>query len=220
MAIKFSIFSLYDIDYIAIFVVPLSIFFAVIDFEHDINNACRVLRDGGIILYPTDTVWGIGCDARCSTAVKRIYDLKHRADSKAMISLVADYDMLSAYVGSGGVFSYKSVSSRINKPVTLIFPSVSGVCKELLAENGSCGIRVTAEAYSQLLCKSINGALVSTSANISGEPTPRLFKEISQCIIDGVDYVANFRRDDCGEHESSAVVLLDPVTDELKVLRP
>lgn len=204
---------------IAIFVVLITIFFAVIDFEQDIENACRVLRDGGIILYPTDTVWGIGCDARCSAAVKRIYELKHRSDSKAMISLVSDLDMLSSYVGNDGVSAYKSVSARFDKPVTLIFPSVKGTCSELLAENNSCGIRVTGDTYSQSVCKGIKGALVSTSANVSGEVTPRCFNEISQSIIDGVDYVATFRRNDCEGHEASAVVLIDPSTNELKVLR-
>ncbi len=191
----------------------------MVSFEQDIENATRVLMDGGIILYPTDTVWGIGCDARCSDAVRRIYELKRRSDSKAMISLVADFEMLAHYVGSKGVDAYKKVSAQFPKPVTLIFPTVAEVCSDLLAENGSCGIRVTNERYSGALCRHIDGALVSTSANVSGEPTPRFFSDISPYICDGVDYVASYRRDDSVGHESSAVVLLDPVNDDLKVLR-
>ncbi len=192
----------------------------MISFEQDILNACNVLSKGGIILYPTDTVWGIGCDARFSDAVKRIYELKRRADSKAMISLVADLDMLERYVKSDGVSLYRDVSKEFAKPVTLIYPRVEGVCSALLAENGSCGIRVSSERFSSLLCSGIDGALVSTSANISGEPTARFFSEISSAIIEGVDYVVHYRRDDIEEKESSAVVLVDSLTNQLKVLRP
>ncbi len=175
--------------------------------QEDIRKACRVLVNGGIILYPTDTVWGIGCDATNPEAVKRIYALKRRSDSKAMISLVSDTDMLRRYAGNTAIEILDSVRGLFSKPVTVIYPNVSGICSEMLAEDGSCGIRITGEAYSCGICAELGRPVVSTSANISGYPPPSFFKEISEEITGGVDYVASYRRDDFTPHQPSAVVL-------------
>ena len=187
--------------------------------QEDILKACEIMRNGGIILYPTDTVWGIGCDATCSAAVQRIYALKKRSDSKAMISLVGDTGMLQRLVGNAAL-RLNDITSRFNKPVTVIYGEVSGVCPDLLADNGSCAIRVTSEVYSNGLCTVLGHPVVSTSANISGEPTPSYFGEISQEILKGVDYVAHYRRDDTSPHEPSAVILAGSTDDAIKILRP
>lgn len=191
----------------------------MISFEEDLLNACKVLKEGGVIIYPTDTVWGIGCDANCSDAVNRIFALKHRADNKSMISLVADADMLERYVGISDCELYKSIKDRFNKPVSMVFPKVVGVCRELVAANGSCALRVTGERFSQEVCRGINGAVVSTSANLSGKPTARFFNEIDPAILSGVDYVVYYGREDDSVRESSAVVIVDAISKDITVLR-
>lgn len=192
----------------------------MISFEDDLYCACQTLKKGGIILYPTDTVWGIGCDAGCSEAVARIFKLKQREDSKAMISLVADTEMLKRYAGAKGAEMYGDVSKQFAKPVSMIFPKVDLLSDNLLAADGSCALRITSERFSHGLCRGIDGALVSTSANISGSATARFFNEIAPEIVSGVDYVVSYRRDDLSEHEPSAVLFVDPSTYHITVLRP
>ena len=159
--------------------------------RRDIDRAVEVLRRGGIILYPTDTIWGIGCDARNAEAVKRVYEIKRRADSKALITLVGSMAMLD---------------STVEDPVTVIFDRGRGVAPNLLAEDGSIGVRLTRETFSAALCNVFRGPLVSTSANVSGEPSPLDFDSISQEIKDAVDYVCTSRRDEAPAAKASSII--------------
>lgn len=186
--------------------------------QEDIARAVEVLKAGGVVLYPTDTVWGIGCDAASDEAVRKVYAIKRRADSKALISLVGSRRMLELTVGDVP----DSVSGLIessSRPVTVVYPSGSRLAGCLLAEDGSAGIRLTSELYSSALCLGLGGPVVSTSANVSGRPSPRFFSEIEEEIINAVDYVASYRRDDVTPSLPSMVVKLLP-SGELLTLRP
>ena len=187
------------------------------------QEALRVLRAGGIILYPTDTVWGIGCDATNPEAVKRIYALKRREDSKSMLVLVHSEAILDFYAQvtetaemlletTNDPYGEADRMNEVNKemvntkPLTIIYPNARNLAPNLIAEDGSIGIRITHEPFSNALCAQLKHPLVSTSANISGEPTAHFFREISPEIINGVDYVCRFRRDDETPHEPSTII--------------
>ncbi|WP_289870330.1 L-threonylcarbamoyladenylate synthase [Duncaniella dubosii] len=177
-------------------------------FEQDINNAVAALRRGGVILYPTDTVWGIGCDATDPAAVRRVFEIKRRADSKALITLVADV----ADIGRYSAVSPSTVSAiigRSERPTTVVYPGGCGLAPELLAEDGSVGMRVTGELVSASICRAFGKPLVSTSANISGQPATGIYCEISKEIIDAVDYVVEARRDDCSRSMPSRVIKIN-----------
>lgn len=171
----------------------------------DMASAVETLRKGGIILYPTDTVWGIGCDATNEEAVKRIYDLKRRSDAKSMIVLVGSEGELQRSVMEVPEAAWMLVEAAV-RPMTIIYDRPVGLAPNLLAEDGSAGIRITDELFSKTLCQRLRRPLVSTSANISGEKTARHFNEISQEIIDGVDYVVRYRQDDTAPHQPSSVI--------------
>lgn len=175
--------------------------------EEDIRQAVETMRKGGIILYPTDTVWGIGCDASRSDAVRKVFELKRRADAKAMITLVSDLAMLERYVDEVPEVAYQLVECAVD-PTTVVYDHGVGVAPELLAPDGSIGIRLTSEAYSRGLCRALRRPVVSTSANISGSPTPQWFGEIADEILSGVDYVASYRRNDREERRPSSVIKL------------
>lgn len=164
-----------------------------ITFEQDIKNALDTLRKGGIILYPTDTIWGIGCDATNADAVKKIYDLKRRAESKSMLVLVDSEAALERTVNDVPEVAWELIEAAV-RPLTIIYDHPHGVAKNLLAEDGSLGIRITRERFSNELCRRLRRPLVSTSANISGGNAPASFRDISQEIIDGVDYVVAYRQ--------------------------
>ncbi len=176
--------------------------------ETDLDAALRVLRAGGIILYPTDTVWGIGCDATNSAAVRRIYALKRRSDSKSMLVLTAGVTPVPATVQPAVAAVPAAVQPIVSdeRPTTYIYPHVTGVAPELIAEDGSLGIRVTKEAFSKALCDGLGKPIVSTSANISGEPTAKNFSQISEAIRQGVDYICEYRREDEEEKMPSRIV--------------
>lgn len=173
--------------------------------EADLKEAVRVMRDGGIILYPTDTVWGIGCDARNADAVKKIYTLKNREDSKSMLVLVSSEGMLQRTVKEVPDIAWQLIDVAVN-PMTIIYDEAIGVAPNLLAEDGSLGIRLTSEKFSRMLCERMRGPIVSTSANISGKPTPHNFHEISSDILDGVDYVCNYRQEEKGSAKPSNII--------------
>lgn len=160
------------------------------DYIRDIDAAIVALQSGLTIVYPTDTVWGIGCDASCSEAVKRVYALKRRSDSKALITLVADRDMLATYVE--GIVDPEILDNVMSdpRPVTVVYPKGINVAPELLAEDGSIGIRIVATGFAHDLCKAFGKPIVSTSANISGMPTPAVYREISSDVLGAADYVA------------------------------
>lgn len=186
--------------------------------KEDIQEALRVLRAGGIIVYPTDTVWGIGCDATNAEAVKRIYALKQREDSKSMIVLLDSPAKLNYYIADipeaawalleVSDFSEDSEDSE-HKPLTIIYPGARNMAPNIIAEDGSVGIRITHEPFSKALCEQLRHPLVSTSANISGHPTAHWFAEIEQAILDGADYVCRFRREDDTAYEPSSIIKLN-----------
>ena len=171
------------------------------------KKCVEVMRKGGVILYPTDTVWGIGCDATNPEAVKRVYEIKRRTDSKALLLLVDSADRLARYVGNVPAVAWDLVELT-DKPLTIIYDGARNLAPNLIAEDGSVGIRVTSELFSKELCYRFQKAVVSTSANISGEPTPANFSEISQEIIDAVDYVVNYKHLDMGRPKASSIIKL------------
>ncbi len=163
--------------------------------EHEWENALEVLNSGGIIAYPTDTIWGIGCRASLDEAVERIYRLKQRPSHKAMLCLVSDLEMLSRYTGPLGK-EVKSLVLETERPTTVIYSGVSGVSPALLGEDSSLGIRLTTDPYCRELVRRLGEPLVSTSANVSGEPNPTCYSDLSERILTGVDYIVNLRRDE------------------------
>ena len=178
-----------------------------ISIDEDIKNACEVLRKGGLILYPTDTVWGIGCDATNSKAVQRVYQLKQRCDSKALIVMLGNENQLQQYVKDVPDIAYDLIEVA-TKPLTIVYDDAINLCPELCAADGSVGIRITSEHFSQLLCRKYRRPIVSTSANISGEPTPKTFDKISERIKNGVDYIVSNLRNNTTNQQPSSVIKL------------
>ena len=187
--------------------------------KEDLQEALRVLRSGGVIVYPTDTVWGIGCDATNAEAVKRIYALKQRQDSKSMLVLLDSPAKLNYYITDIPETAWvlldavgdKETGFRNDgesKPLTIIYPGARNLAPDLIAEDGSVGIRITSEPFCQALCAQLRHPVVSTSANISGQPAARFFHEIAQEILDGVDYVCRFRREEDSPCEPSSIIKL------------
>ena len=174
---------------------------------YEAKKCVEVMRKGGVILYPTDTVWGIGCDSTNAEAVKRVFEIKKRADSKAMLLLVDNADRLARYVGDVPAVAWDLIELATN-PLTIIYDGARNVAPALVAEDGSVGIRVTSELFSKELCFRFQKPVVSTSANISGEPTPENFSEISQEIIDAVDYVVGYKQQEKGKAKSSSIIKL------------
>lgn len=171
----------------------------------DLKAAVDTLKRGGLILYPTDTIWGIGCDATNEEAIVRIYKLKQREDAKAMLSLVGNVGQLERTVRDIPEVAWQLIDVAVN-PLTLIYDHPIGIADSLKAEDGSAGIRITSEQFSRALCERLRRPVVSTSANISGKPAPATFSEISKEIIDGVDYVVRFRRQEKGGAKPSNII--------------
>ncbi|MFV0540020.1 MAG: L-threonylcarbamoyladenylate synthase [Aestuariibaculum sp.] len=172
----------------------------------EIKKALEVLKNGGIILYPTDTVWGIGCDATNQDAVKKIYALKQREDSKTLICLVADDRMVKKYVKQVPETALDIIAIT-DKPTTIIYDNAQNLAQNLIAADGSTAIRVPDDEFCYQLCRKLNGAIVSTSANISGQPVPKSFKEITPEVLKGVDYVVNLHREKICKKPSSIIKL-------------
>lgn len=173
--------------------------------REDMAQALEVLKEGGIILYPTDTIWGIGCDATNEEAVKKIYDLKQRSDSKSMLVLVGSEGELQRNVEEVPEAAWMLIETAVN-PITIIYDRPKGIARNLLAEDGSAGIRITSELFSRTLCNRLRHPIVSTSANISGKKTPVTFSEIDEDIKKGVDYIVRFRQNDISRHKSSNII--------------
>ena len=179
--------------------------------EQDIKNAVEVLRKGGVILYPTDTVWGIGCDATNAEAVKRVYDIKRRDDSKALICLVDSDARLQRYVRMVPDVAWQLIDSLKDsdaKPTTLILDGAVNLAPNLIAEDGSIALRITSEPFSKELCYRFQKALVSTSANISGEPAAQNYGDIAPELLEAVDYVCWTRRQEHKPHQPSSIIRL------------
>ncbi|MBQ7511428.1 MAG: threonylcarbamoyl-AMP synthase [Prevotella sp.] len=179
--------------------------------EQDIKNAVEVLRKGGVILYPTDTVWGIGCDATNAEAVKRVYDIKQRDDSKALICLVDSDARMQRYVRRVPDVAWQLIDSLKDsgsKPTTLILDGAVNLAPNLIAEDGSIAIRITSEPFSKELCYRFQKALVSTSANISGQPAAQNYQDIDPQLLEAVDYVCWSRRQEHKPHTPSSIIRL------------
>lgn len=176
--------------------------------NEEIKKACQVMREGGVILYPTDTIWGIGCDATNEEAVRRVYEIKRRADSKAMLVLVDSAVKVDFYVQDVPEIAWDLIELA-DKPLTIIYSGARNLAPNLLAEDGSVGIRVTGEEFSKRLCQQFRKAIVSTSANVSGQPSPQNFSEISEDIKAAVDYIVDYRREETTQAKPSSIIKLD-----------
>jgi L-threonylcarbamoyladenylate synthase len=174
-------------------------------FETEVEKALEVLRGGGVIVYPTDTIWGIGCDATNEMAVRRIYEIKKREDSKSMIILVADERDVLQYVAAPHpeVFDFIEEQTR---PVTIIFEHAVGVADNLVSEDGTIAIRIVRDEFCRHLVKRLKRPLVSTSANISGQASPKNFSEVSHEIKKAVDYIVKWKQDDTTIGQPSQII--------------
>lgn len=176
-------------------------------YRDDIRQAVEVMNRGGIILYPTDTIWGIGCDACNEEAVRRIFSIKRRADSKALITMVDSDAKIPFYVEDVPEVAWDLMECA-ERPLTIIYDRARNLAPNLLAEDGSAGIRVTHEPFSRELCLRMKRAVVSTSANISDEPSPQNFGEISEEIKQAVDYICTSRRHESSLQKASSIIKL------------
>jgi len=176
--------------------------------QDDIVNAAGILKSGGIILYPTDTIWGIGCDATNNIAVQRIYQLKNREDIKSMLILLDSEDKLSYYVRHVPEIAYQLLNAS-DTPLTLIYPGARRLAPSLIAEDGSIGIRITSDPFCRELIKYTGFPLVSSSANFSGQPSPSVFREISSEIKTKVDFVVQWRQNDTKKNTPSSIIKLE-----------
>lgn len=183
----------------------------------DIAEAVRVVKAGGVILYPTDTIWGIGCDASNPEAVARVYAIKQRTDSKALICLLGSDASLNLYVPDVPEVAYDLIELS-TKPLTIIYDDARNLAPNLLAEDGSVGMRVTKEEFSQTLCMRCKRALVSTSANVSGRPSPTCFADIDPELLQAVDYVCTSRRNEKPQAKPSSIMKLSK-NNEIKIIR-
>ena len=175
--------------------------------HEDIKKAVRTLREGGIILYPTDTIWGLGCDAANKEAVEKIYKIKQRSDSKSMLVLVNRPEMIQFYVDELSDTAY-DLFDLATEPLTVILDDVKNLADNLIAQDGSVGFRVTNEEFSKKLVQQFKMPIVSTSANISGESAPAIFDEISEDIISDVDYIVEYRQEDIRKANPSKIIKL------------
>lgn len=185
--------------------------------QDDIKKAIEVMKNGGVILYPTDTVWGIGCDATNAEAVAKVYKIKHRDDSKALICLVDSPVRLQRYVRNVPEVAWL-VMELATKPTTVIFDNAVNLAPNLIAEDGSIGMRVTQEDFSKELCYRFQKPIVSTSANISGEPAAENYKDISEELLNSVDYVCYSRRQEKKPHTPSSIIRIK-VNGEVEIIR-
>lgn len=186
-------------------------------YQPSIKKALEYLRQGGVILYPTDTIWGIGCDATNAEAVQRVYEIKQRIESKAMIVLVDSMAKVQGYVAEVPDIAW-DLTELAEKPLTIVYPNARQLAPNLIAQDGSVAIRITNEQFSKALCQQFRKPIVSTSANISGEPAPALFSEISQEIKDLVDYVVECRQDEQIRPTPSGILKLG-VNGEIEIIR-
>ena len=175
------------------------------DLRREVDEAVRVLREGGIILYPTDTVWGLGCDATNAEAVERIYRLKRSENKKSMLVLCASADMVVRYVNRAPGIAFE-VMEMATSPLTLILPGATGVAANLIPDEGTLGIRVPDHEFCHRMLRALQRPVVSTSANISGEATPAGLQEVSREIIDGVDFVVNPRFEGKPTRKASSII--------------
>ena len=185
--------------------------------NEDIQKALEILHNGGLILYPTDTIWGIGCDATNYEAVKRIYELKTRQDSKSMLVLLDNDAKLNSYIDEVPEIAWDLIEFS-TKPLTIIYPNAKNLAKNIIAEDKSIGIRITNEDFSNKLCQRFKKPIVSTSANLSGHTSPNNFSEIATAIKNGVDYIVNYRQEETNTPPPSSIIKLG-IGGEINIIR-
>ncbi|MDQ1297360.1 MAG: L-threonylcarbamoyladenylate synthase [Bacteroidota bacterium] len=187
------------------------------NYEEDLKNSLEALRKGGIILYPTDTVWGLGCDATNHSAVEQIFTIKSRSESKSLIILVDSEGMLERYVQDIPPIVYE-ITGVSDSPITIIYPEGKNLAPGVCSEDGSVGIRICREEFCSELIRRFRKPLISTSANISGKPFPAHFGEIDDDVIRSADYVVKYRQKDRQRHSVSPVIKFDK-NGVLKIIR-
>ena len=195
----------------------LYIAMTMLPFQHDIDACLEILDTGGLILYPTDTIWGIGCDATNEMAVEKIYRLKQRPDHKPMVVLMADEREILQYVTQPDLQVFDYIKG-VSKPITVVYEGGVGLADQLLADDRSVAIRITSDSFCKHLIKRFKKPIVSTSANLSGYPAPRSFQDIDPLIKEGVDYVVRYRQSDDNYYKPSSVVRWDK-NGELIIIR-
>ena len=184
---------------------------------NDIQDCVNVLREGGLILYPTDTIWGIGCDACNNEAVQKIYSIKKRETGKSMLILAADTNMVDRYVQVFPEIA-EELFDTSDTPLTIILPDARNLAKDLPAEDGSVGIRIPDDSFCEELLRRFRRPIVSTSANFSGEPSPSWFGDINPDLIDKIDHVAKWKQDDQSQNKASSIIKID-VDGTFKIIR-
>ena len=186
--------------------------------DKDIRHCLKVLHNGGVILYPTDTVWGLGCDATSPEAVEKIYQIKQRTQTSSMLVLLAHEGDLCRYVREVPPVAYQLIEVS-DKPLTLIYPEAKNLAKNLTAEDGSIGIRIVRDAFCEKLLTAFRKPIVSTSANLHGKPTPGTFSEIGEEILLQADYVVGWKQEDRTRAKPSSLVKIG-ASGEIQILRP
>lgn len=195
----------------------LYIAMTMLPFQHDIDACLETLDTGGLILYPTDTIWGIGCDATNEMGVEKIYRLKQRPDHKPMVVLMADEREILQYVTQPDLQVFDYIKG-VSKPITVVYEGGVGLADQLLADDRSVAIRITSDSFCKHLIKRFKKPIVSTSANLSGYPAPRSFQDIDPLIKEGVDYLVRYRQSDDNYYKPSSVVRWDK-NGELIIIR-
>lgn len=185
--------------------------------SEDINAALNILRGNGIILYPTDTIWGLGCDATSQEAIEKIFRIKSREANKSLLILVNNEQMLERYVHNIPEIAFELLSVT-EDPLTIIYPGGKNLAKGVCSEDGSVGIRICHEEFCRELISRFRKPLVSTSANFSGKPSPQFFDEIDKELIGSVDYVVKYRQDDRQKRSASPVIKLNS-DGSIKIIR-
>lgn len=185
--------------------------------DEDLKETLSTLKAGGVILYPTDTVWGIGCDATNAEAVKKIYKIKQREDNKSLIILMDNVNLIRQYVTMVPEIAYELIEVT-DTPLTIIYPGGKNIATNLISEDGSIGIRICNEEFVSRLISGLRKPIVSTSANLSGENTPAVFNDISQKIKDSVDYVVKYRQEDNVKNSPSSIIKIES-DGSIKIIR-
>lgn len=185
--------------------------------EQEIKKALDVLYNGGVILYPTDTIWGIGCDATNEEAVKKVYEIKEREDSKSMLVLLDDANKIPSYIDEMPEIAWDLIELA-DKPLTIIYPGAKNLAKNLVPVEQTIGIRITTEAFTKKLIQRFKRPIVSTSANISGQPSPGNFSEIDEEVKKRVDHIVNYRQEDTAKAQPSGIIKLG-VGGEIEIIR-
>ena len=185
--------------------------------KDDIDRALRTLNEGGVILYPTDTIWGLGCDATNEKAVSRIYSIKHREDTKSMLLLLHTENLLPSYVDEIPEVAWELIDAAI-EPLTIIYPGAKNIAQNLISQDQTIGIRITKDEFCSQLIAKFRKPIVSTSANISGAQSPANYSEIDNSILEQVDYIVTWRQDDRSKSKPSSIIKLGK-GGEIKILR-